>query len=79
MQKEIESILKGYQENLQADSISVLVYDPFEGQIVASANYPTFNPNDYNNVYEKQPLGIEQKEIVNDITYVDIPVYIMTG
>lgn len=79
MQKEIETIIKGYFESLKADSISVLVYDPFEGQVIASANYPSFNPNDYNNIFEKQPLGIDHKDIIDDITYVDIPVYIMTG
>jgi len=79
MQKEIENIIKGYRDSLGADSISVLVFDPFEGQIIASANYPSFDPNDYNNIYEKQPLGIDQKEILDDITYIDIPVYIKTG
>lgn len=79
MQKEIESIIKGYYEGLRADSISVLVYDPFDGKIKASANYPSFNPNDYNTAFEKQPLGIDKKEILDDITYIDIPVYIKTG
>lgn len=79
MQKEIETIIKGYYENLRADSISVLVYDPFEGKIKASANYPSFNPNDYNEIFEKKPLWIDQKEILDDITYIDIPIYIKTG
>ena len=79
MQKEIETIIKGFYESLKADSVSVLVFDPFEGQIIASANYPSFNPNGYNNIFEKQPLGIEQKDVINDITYIDIPVYIITG
>jgi len=56
MQKEIETIIKGYYESLKADSVSVLVFDPSEGQVVASANYPSFNPNDYNNIFEKQAL-----------------------
>ncbi|MBU0627057.1 hypothetical protein KKG31_03570 [Patescibacteria group bacterium] len=78
MQKEIENIIKGYHEYLKADSISVLVYDPYEGKVKASANYPNFNPNDYNNVFEKEALNIDNREIIDDITYIDIPVYIKT-
>ena len=56
IQKEIESIIKPYYDSLKADSISVLVYDPMSGQIIASANYPTYNPNNYNDAFTVEPL-----------------------
>jgi len=57
IQKRIETIIKPYYDSLKADSISVLVYDPMNGQIKASANYPTYNPNNYNDAFQLQPLG----------------------
>jgi cell division protein FtsI/penicillin-binding protein 2 len=30
IQKEIENVAKKYQESLRADSVSILVYDPFD-------------------------------------------------
>jgi cell division protein FtsI/penicillin-binding protein 2 len=37
-----------------------LVYDPFSGHVIASANAPDFDPNDYNNSYTIKPLSPEQ-------------------
>jgi cell division protein FtsI/penicillin-binding protein 2 len=79
IQKEVESIAKRYLEEFRADAISVLIYDPQNGQIKASANAPTFNPNNYNDAYILKPLGQENAHIVDDLTYVDIPVYILSG
>jgi cell division protein FtsI/penicillin-binding protein 2 len=44
---------------LKDDSISVLVYDPFNGHVIASANYPSYNPNNYNDAFTLQALGPE--------------------
>lgn len=79
IQKEVESIVKKRQQSLKADSISVLVYDPMNWQIKASAQYPTFNPNDYNDAYTLQPLSVDYAYIVDSDTYMDIPIYIKTG
>ena len=78
IQKEIESIVKKWQQSLKADSISVLVYDPNNWQIKASSQYPTFNPNDYNDAYTLQPLWVDEAYIIDSDTYMDIPVYIKT-
>jgi len=56
IQKEVESIINPYYDSLKADSISVLVYDPMSGQIIASANYPSYNPNNYNDAFQVKPL-----------------------
>ncbi|MEI6426750.1 MAG: penicillin-binding protein 2, partial [Candidatus Absconditabacteria bacterium] len=79
IQKEIENVAKRYQESLRADSVSILVYDPNDGSIKASANYPSFDPNDFNTTFELTPLDWKDKYILDDLTYLDVPVYTYTG
>jgi cell division protein FtsI/penicillin-binding protein 2 len=79
IQKEVETIAQQYLEQFKADAISVMVYDPNNGQVKASVNVPTFNPNNYNDAYILKPLGQENAHIVDDLTYIDVPVYIMSG
>lgn len=78
IQKEIESIIKPYYDSLKADSISVLVYDPINGQIIASADYPSYNPNNYNDAFQLQPLGPDHGAMIDDLSYVEVPVFIFT-
>jgi len=79
IQKEVEAIAKEYVDTFKADAISVMVYDPQQGQVKASVNFPSFNPNDYNDAYVLKPLGVENAHVIDDLTYVDIPVYVMSG
>lgn len=79
IQKEAESIIQKYHNLLQDDSISVLVYDPFNWQIKASANYPSYNPNNYNDAFTLQALWPEYWYVVDDLSYIENPVYIKTG
>ncbi len=76
IQKEVENIAKKYVNQFKADAIAVMVYDPNNGQIKASVSAPTFNPNDYNDAYILEPLGEDKAYIIDDLTYVDVPVYI---
>ncbi len=78
IQKEAESIIKKYHEILKDDSISVLVYDPFNGQVKASASYPSYNPNNYNDAFTLQALGPENGFLIDDLSYIENPVYIQT-
>lgn len=78
IQKEVETIAKKYQEQFKADSVSILIYDPFDWKLKASANYPTFNPNDYNSTFQLRPLWWEDRYIIDDLTHLDVPVYINT-
>jgi cell division protein FtsI/penicillin-binding protein 2 len=78
IQKEVESIIKKYFEQFKADSISVLIYDPFDWSLKASANYPSFDPNDYNSSFQLKPLWWNDRYILDDFTYMDVPVYIYT-
>ncbi|MFA6184042.1 MAG: penicillin-binding protein 2 [Parcubacteria group bacterium] len=50
VQYEIEKILKATMEKHQADAGSILVQEPSTGKIIAMANYPNFNPNEFGKV-----------------------------
>lgn len=79
IQKELESIIKWYNIEFRSDSVSVVVMNPRNGEVVASANYPTFDPNNPNEVYQVKPLWPDQRYLVLDPTYVDVPMYLLSG
>ncbi|HPC34800.1 MAG TPA: hypothetical protein PLP73_03970, partial [Candidatus Absconditabacterales bacterium] len=79
IQKEVELMAKKWQESLRADSVSILIMNPNNGQVKASINYPSFDPNNYNDVYTLKPLGIDESFIVDNDTYMDVPIYIISG
>ncbi|MCK9467303.1 MAG: penicillin-binding protein 2 [Candidatus Absconditabacterales bacterium] len=79
IQKEVELMAKKRQESLRADSVSILIYNPSKGQVKASINYPSFDPNNYNDVYTLKPLGVDESFIVDNDTYMDVPIYIISG
>lgn len=78
IQKEVELMAKKRQESLRADSVSILIYNPSKGQVKASINYPSFDPNNYNDVYTLKPLGVDESFIVDNDTYMDVPIYIIS-
>ncbi|MCT4592365.1 MAG: penicillin-binding transpeptidase domain-containing protein, partial [Candidatus Gracilibacteria bacterium] len=52
VQNHIEEILAEAVEKYRADSGQIVVMEPFTGDIIAMANYPTFDPNSFGNVYK---------------------------
>ena len=52
IQSQAETILKEGLERVDSKSGSVLVMDPRNGKIMAMANYPTFDPAEYNKVID---------------------------
>lgn len=50
VQFELERSLKAHYEAVQPTNASALVMDPSTGRIIAMANYPTYDPNNYSNV-----------------------------
>lgn len=69
VQKKVEEILAEAVEKYRADSGQVIIMNPFTGAIVAMANYPTFNPNEYTEVFALRQL--EEEELVE----VTVPVF----
>ncbi len=51
VQKKVETVLKEAVENFRADSGQIIIMEPYTGEIIAMANYPTFDPNLFGNVY----------------------------
>lgn len=63
LQYKVEEALKdGVTEN-RALSGTAIVMDPNSGEILALANYPTFNPNDYRDA----PVGHRRNRAVQDL------------
>jgi hypothetical protein len=75
----VERLAKEQLENVKADAIAILVTDAENGEVRASVSAPTFDPNNYNDAYTLIPLGRENREIIDNQTYIDIPVYVYTG
>jgi stage V sporulation protein D (sporulation-specific penicillin-binding protein) len=53
VQYQVEQILSSSVEKYQADSGSIIVTDPKTGAILAMANYPSYNGNDFNKVTDQ--------------------------
>ncbi len=79
IQRELEKIAREYFAKLKADSVSILVLEPANGQIIADVNYPTYDGNFYKDVYKIIPLSGDLKFLIEDDSYVDIPILIYTG
>ncbi|MEI7891402.1 MAG: penicillin-binding protein 2 [bacterium] len=50
VQFEVEKILKETMEKFSADGATAIVMDPKTGKILAMANQPSFNPNDFSSI-----------------------------
>lgn len=50
IQQQLESILKSGLKRVNSNSGSAIVINPNNGNVVAMADYPTYNPTDYSNV-----------------------------
>lgn len=62
IQAEAERILAKGVENYQADSGIIIVQEPSTGKILSMAHYPTFDPNNYGDVYELEEIDLTPEE-----------------
>lgn len=62
VQKKVEEIMDKAVIDFEADSGQAIVMDPMTGRIVAMVNAPTFDSNNYGNVYTKEPWYIEKED-----------------
>ncbi len=59
VQAEIEQRLSKAVEDYKATSGQVLVMDPYSGEIIAMASYPTFDPNKYTDAYKTKEITFD--------------------
>lgn len=78
IQKKLEQLEEYYTKVFNADEISAIIMDPNNGKIIASADYPTFDPNNYQDAYTLKPLSLTESSIITDDTYRDIPVFYLS-
>jgi cell division protein FtsI/penicillin-binding protein 2 len=79
IQKEILSRTRYYQQVLVADGIAVTLIDPHTGKIKAMVNYPEYNANTPADYYKLRPLTYDERYLVENETYIDIPIFILSG
>lgn len=72
IQMAVEERLKKAVEDYRADDGQVIVLDPKTGRILAMANYPTFDPNDYGTVYDKEQIKLSEDDIKNLVPVTNI-------
>lgn len=78
IQKEVEVIANQFRNALLADSIAVTVLDPWTGKIKALVNAPDFDPNNVAESYQLLPIDFDHRKLIENPTYVDIPLYYMS-
>lgn len=79
LQREAEKLAHEYLDIFKADHLNILVMDVKDGSIKASVGVPNFDPNDYNEAYTLKPLGIEEAYVLDNSSYVDVPLYQFSG
>lgn len=79
IQRETEEIAKRYVKEFAADSVAITILEPESGKVSALVNYPTFDPNDPSDAYTLKPLAYDQHYLVDNLTYMDIPLYYLSG
>ncbi|MFA7278018.1 MAG: penicillin-binding protein 2 [Candidatus Gracilibacteria bacterium] len=55
-------IAKGVQDTRADDGIGI-VYDPQTGKVLAMSHYPTFDPNVYSKVFERETMNLKPEEV----------------
>ena len=82
VQKEVERILTAAVEEYEADSGQVIVMNPQTGEIIAMANAPIFDSNNYGTVYAKEPMFLEEskrREIVVELYHPKDHTFVLRG
>jgi len=65
MQEQLEQILKNDYKSTQSQGLSAVIMDPNSGAVDAMANFPTYNPNNYQSV--NNPALFENAAVTNAI------------
>jgi len=80
VQEKVEQLLSDAIERFDAESAQAIVMDPYTGRIIAMANAPLFNSNNYGDVYEREPILInegQRKQIIVELYHPDTRSFIL--
>jgi cell division protein FtsI/penicillin-binding protein 2 len=67
IQFEAEKSLQGAKENLEIESGQIIVIEPNKGEIIALANFPNFNPNQYEKYAQEENLEIFKNSVTQKL------------
>ncbi|OGJ62830.1 hypothetical protein A3C37_02945 [Candidatus Peribacteria bacterium RIFCSPHIGHO2_02_FULL_53_20] len=62
IQEKVEQLLQDAIGRFDAESAQAIVMDPYTGRILAMANAPLFDSNNYGDVYEREPLILDESK-----------------
>jgi cell division protein FtsI/penicillin-binding protein 2 len=80
VQEKVEQLLDEAVKRFDAESAQAIVMDPYTGRIIAMANAPLFNSNNYGDVYEKEPMLLEEgkrKQIIVELYHPDTLAFVV--
>ncbi len=63
IQLQVEKILSAAVEEYRADSGQVIITNPKTGSIIAMAHYPSFDPNNYGDVFTREEIYFTEEEL----------------
>ena len=63
IQMKLDKIIERGVKDNRADDGLAIVYDPQTGKIIAMSHYPSFDPNEYSKVYEKETINLKPEEV----------------
>ena len=63
IQIKVEEIIANAVNRYDAKSGQAIVMDPKTGSILAMANYPTFNPNNFGEIFKRKEIFLTEEEI----------------
>lgn len=79
IQKEIENAAWYFTRIFNADSVAITIIDPNTWEVKWLANSPTFDPNDPNSSYKLRPIRYDERYLLDDTTFIEIPVFTLSG
>ncbi len=62
IQMKMDELIKKHVKHTQADSGQILIMNPQSGEIMAMSHYPTFDPNNFGEVFNKIEINFSDEE-----------------